>query len=67
MRVCDLCGEYQHTKGCPNYDIDVEGYILCPSCGSKLHNQDVWYPDLDVCEFCLKEHEKEVDVEDEEL
>ena len=63
---CDLCLESPCVKGCPNYDEDQEGFILCPSCDVHLHNGDVWYPEFDICEFCLKEHEKIVEVEDEE-
>lgn len=32
----------------------------CPTCGEALYEGDIFYPDFEVCEYCLDNHKKRV-------
>lgn len=65
--MCDLCLVSGCVKGCPNYDEDRDGFIICPNCGEHLYDGDTHYPELDTCEFCIDEYKKIVEIEREGL
>jgi len=62
--MCDLCRHYPCIKQCPNYDPYEDGFITCPRCGERLIVGDTWYPELEVCEFCIDDYEKEIETDD---
>jgi hypothetical protein len=62
MKMCDLCNVFGCIKGCPNYNEDKEGFIICPNCEEHLHNGDIYYPEFDICEFCIDDYKVSVDV-----
>lgn len=37
---------------------EEEKYIVCKGCGNKLYYDDVYYPDLDLCEVCIDIYKK---------
>jgi formylmethanofuran dehydrogenase subunit E len=50
-------------KKYPNpYEQDYS-YLECSSCGEKLYDGDVYYPELYVCEHCLKSYQVRVEIE----
>ena len=60
--MCDLCHYTPCIKSCPNYDKDKEGFIVCHNCKEHLYQGDTYYPDLDVCEFCIDEYLETVEI-----
>lgn len=48
------------ATGYPYSKNDV--YIICPNCGIKIYEGDMWYPDWNVCENCIDDFKKEVDL-----
>lgn len=46
----------------PNpYEQDYS-YIECPTCGEKLYEGDIWYPELMLCESCIRDYQKRVEI-----
>ena len=64
--MCELCLYTPCLRGCPNYDEDSVGFIVCPSCNTHLYERDIYYPDFDICEFCIDEYKKEVEIDQRE-
>jgi formylmethanofuran dehydrogenase subunit E len=38
-------------------------YIECPTCGERLYEGDVYYPDLLLCDSCIRDYQKRVEIE----
>jgi hypothetical protein len=62
--MCDLCFRTPCAFDCPNYNEDDDGFITCPTCNIHLHQGDIWYPEFDVCEFCISDFEKIVEIDE---
>jgi hypothetical protein len=57
--MCDICRQTPCDKRCPNYWEPPVTY--CENCGAELYNEDIYYPELEVCEFCIGDFEVIVD------
>ena len=62
--MCKECRQNPCANGCPNEPIEVP-VLNCPSCRADLFVGDVYYPILEVCEYCLEEYEEEIEVPEE--
>jgi hypothetical protein len=60
--VCRECGGMysQHSNGCPNTPSPAYCFD-CPECGHALYEDNLWYPQLEVCEYCVNDFKKEVE------
>jgi len=38
-------------------------YIVCPTCREKLYEGDTYYPELMLCENCIRDYQKRVEIE----
>lgn len=42
---------------------DIELYIVCQKCGEHLHDGDIYYPEIGVCEYCMDDYRCVVDID----
>ncbi len=63
--ICSECGGiyFQHDTRCPNNPYP-EYAFNCPECDEKLYEDNVWYPVLKVCEYCIGDFKKQVEKPD---
>lgn len=45
-------------------DGKIPPHILCGNCGAMLFEDDVYYPELGVCEHCVALYEKRIEWEE---
>ena len=41
---------------------DAQIHVVCQRCGEYLYDGDIYYPELGVCEYCLMDYKKVVDI-----
>ena len=58
--MCEECHQNPCARGCPNEPMEVP-VMNCSSCKADLFVGDIYYPILEVCEYCLEEYEEEIE------
>lgn len=47
----------------PNPIENESNCIICPNCGEKLYDGDIYYPQLCLCECCLSDYKQRVELD----